>query len=206
VQQRLALVFSSFLEIRAASKVAAILNAHGLTLPRRDRFGEVVWRRPTVRAVVGILRNPAYAGAFVYVRHEAVRRDPTRRRPLQRLRPITAWRIHLPDKYPAYITWPVYEGIQAMLDDNRSEYTRAGTRGVPREGRALLHGIVSCGESGHKLNVIYRPRPRSCCVELRHRYGGPVCQMIPADPVDERVVAAFFAALAPAELDLLSGS
>ncbi len=202
VQQRLALVFSTFLEVRSASQVAAILNRQGLTLPRRDRFGEVVWRRPTVGAVVGILRNPAYAGAFVYGRHEAVRRDPTRRRPRQRLRPIAAWRIHLPDKYPAYITWPMYERIQAMLDDNRSEYTRAGTRGVPREGSALLHGLVYCGESGHKLNVIYRPQPRYCCVELRHRYGGPACQTIPADPVDARVVAAFFAALAPAELDL----
>jgi hypothetical protein len=151
---------------------------------------------------VGILRNPAYAGAFVYGRHEAVRRDPTRRRPLQRLRPMAAWRIHLPDKYPAYIGWLLYERIQAMLDDNRSEYTREGTRGVPREGSALLHGIVYCGESGHKLNVIYRPHPRYCCVELRHRYGGPACQTIPADPVDARVVAAFFAVLAPAQLDL----
>jgi DNA invertase Pin-like site-specific DNA recombinase len=202
VQQRLMLVFTTFLEVRSASKVAAVLNAQGLALPRRDRFGDVVWRRPTCSAVVGILRNPAYAGAFVYGRHEAVRRDPTRRRPVQRLRPIAAWRIHIPDKYPAYIDWALYARIQTMLDDNRSEYTRDRTRGVPREGRALLQGMVYCGESGHKLNVIYRPHPHYCCVELRHRYGGSACQHIPADPVDARVVAAFFAALAPAELDL----
>jgi DNA invertase Pin-like site-specific DNA recombinase len=202
VQHRLALVFSTFLELRSASKATAVLNAQGLTLPRRDRFGEVVWRRPTCSAVVGILRNPAYAGAFVYGRHEAVRRDHTRRRPLQRLRPIAAWRIRLPDKYPAYIAWPMDERIQAMLDDNRSEYRRAGPRGVPREGSALLHGLVYCSESGHTLKVIYRPQPRYCCLELRHRYGGPVCQTIPATPVDARVVAAFFAVLAPAHLDL----
>jgi DNA invertase Pin-like site-specific DNA recombinase len=202
VQQRLLLVFRTFFEVRAASKVAAVLNAQGLALPRRDQFGEVVWRRPTCSAVVTILRNPAYAGAFVYGRHEAVRRDPTRRRPLQRLRPMAAWRIHLPDKYPAYIDWATYERIQAMLDDNRSEYTRERTRGVPREGRALLQGLVYCGESGHKLNVIYRPHPRYCCVELRHRYGGAACQDIPAPPVDAQVVAAFFAVLAPAHLDL----
>ena len=202
VQQRLALVFTTFLEVRSASKTATIFNANGLTVPRRDRFGDLVWRRPTCSAIVSILRNPAYAGAFVYGRHETVRRDPLRRRPLQRLRPIAEWRIPIPDTYPAYVAWSVYENIQTMLDDHRSEYTRDRTRGIPREGSALLQGIAYCGESGHKLNVIYRPHPHYCCVELRHRYGGSACQHIPADPVDARVVAAFFAALAPAELDV----
>jgi len=170
-------------------------------VPRRDRFGEADWRQATCSAVVSILRNPAYAGMFVYGRHEAVRRDPTRRRPLQRLRPREAWGICIPDKYPAYIAWSDYEKIQAMLDENRSEYTRDRTRGVPREGSALLQGLVYCGESGHKLQVTYRPRPRYSCVELQHRYGTAVCQNIPADPVDAQVVAAFFAVLAPAQLD-----
>jgi DNA invertase Pin-like site-specific DNA recombinase len=202
VQQRIALVFATFLEVCSASQTAAVLNQQRLCLPRRDRFGDTVWRRPTVSAVLAILRNPAYAGAFVYGRRQAVRRDPTARRPVQRALPIEAWRIRVPDKYPAYIAWALYEKIQAMLDTNRADYTRDQARGVPRDGSALLQGIVYCGESGHKLSVIYRPRPYYRCVELRRRYGGPVCQHIPADPVDARVVAAFFAALAPAELDL----
>jgi hypothetical protein len=202
VQERLLLVFATFLEVRSASKVAAVLTAQGLAVPRRDRFGEAAWRQATCSTVVGILRNPAYAGMFVYGRHEAVRRDPMRRRPLQRLRPREAWGICIPDKYPAYISWPQYERIQAMLDENRNEYTRDRTRGVPREGSALLQGLVYCGESGHKLQVSYRPTARYSCVELHHRYGTAVCQTIPADPVDAQVVAAFFAVLAPAQLDL----
>jgi DNA invertase Pin-like site-specific DNA recombinase len=54
VHYRLALVFSPLLPVRAASKATAVLNAQGLTVPRRDRFGAVVWRRPTCSAVVGI--------------------------------------------------------------------------------------------------------------------------------------------------------
>jgi hypothetical protein len=65
-----------------------------------------------------------------------------------------------------------------------------------------LQGLVYCGESGHKLPVTYRPRPRYSCVELPHRYGTAVCQHIPADPVDAQVVAACFAVVAPAQLDL----
>jgi hypothetical protein len=36
----------------------------------------------------------------------------------------------------------------------------------------------------------------------RLRYGVPICQRIPADPVDKQVVRAFFEALSCAELDL----
>jgi len=37
---------------------------------------------------------------------------------------------------------------------------------------------------------------------LRQQYRVPVCQYVPADPVDARVVEAFFAALSPVELDV----
>ncbi len=39
------------------------------------------------------------------------------------------------------------------------------------------------------------------CNYLRRQYGVAVCQYIPADPVDARVVEAFFEALSPMELD-----
>jgi hypothetical protein len=93
-----------------------------------------------------------------------------------------------------------------MLDDNRAEYRRENRRGVPRGGAALLQGIVYCGESGHKMTVQYKQGTHYRCNELRNRYGVPVCQHIPADPVDARVVAAFFAALSPAELDVYEHS
>ncbi len=201
VQHRLELVFSTFLQVRSASKTAKTLNTQELSIPRRDRFGDVVWRRPTVGAVLLILRNPAYAGAFVYGRRLCVRKDLAHR-PLQRALPMQSWKKRINDKYPAYISWETYEMIQRMLDDNRAEYTRERTRGVPREGAALLQGIAYCGESGHKMVVQYKQGTHYRCTELLWRYGLPVCQHIPADPVDAWVVAAFFEALAPAELDI----
>src|SRR5919204_2226521 len=68
VQDRLALVFATFLEVRSASRVPHSFNTHDLLLPRRDRFGDVVWKKPTVAALLEVLKNPAYAGAFVYGR------------------------------------------------------------------------------------------------------------------------------------------
>ena len=74
VQDRLDLVFTTFLRIKAACRVVQLFNDRDLLLPRRDRFGDLVWRRPTASAILSILKNPAYAGAFVYGRTRAVPR------------------------------------------------------------------------------------------------------------------------------------
>ena len=105
------------------------------------------------------------------------------------------------DKYPAYVSWETFEKIQAMLRDNYAEYDRNKTRGIPRDGEALLHGLVYCGACGHKMVVQYKGGTRYLCNYLRQQHGTPVCQSIPAGPIDAAAVDAFFRALAPAELD-----
>ncbi len=142
VQQRLELVFRTFLQVRSASKVLRFFTAQQLLLPRRDRFGDVVWKKPTVSALLAVLKNPAYAGSFVYGRTRTIRTGPGPRQASQKKLPIAEWRIRVPDKYPAYISWETYERIQAMLQDNYAEYDRNKTRGVPRPGAALLHGLI----------------------------------------------------------------
>ena len=75
---------------------------------------------------------------------------------VQKPLPMDQWKVCLRDKYPAYIGWDTFERIQAMVRDNYSEYDRNKSRGVPRPGKALLHGIVYCGECGHKMVVQYK--------------------------------------------------
>ncbi|MGC1953690.1 MAG: recombinase zinc beta ribbon domain-containing protein, partial [Gammaproteobacteria bacterium] len=60
---------------------------------------------------------------------------------------------------------------------------------------------VYCGKCGHKLVVQYKGGTRYLCNYFRQQYGTPVCQYLPADPIDAHVVNAFFAALSPLELD-----
>jgi DNA invertase Pin-like site-specific DNA recombinase len=202
VQGRLALVFTTFLQVRAASRVVQFFNGRDLLLPRRDRFGDLVWRRPTISAILSILKNPAYAGAFVYGRTRSVPRADDPDEFVQKPLPMAEWKVCLRDKYPAYIGWDTFEKIQGMIRDNHSEYDRNKSRGVPRPGKALLHGIVYCGECGHKMVVQYKGGPRYLCNYLRQQYRVPVCQNLPADPIDAHVVQAFLDALSPAELDL----
>jgi DNA invertase Pin-like site-specific DNA recombinase len=206
VQDRLALIFTTFLRARSASKVLQFLNTHDLCLPRRDRFGDVVWKKPTVAAILQILKNPAYAGAFVYGKTRSVRKDPTSPHTQEVRLPMAEWKIRINDIYPAYITWDTFEQIQQMLVENYAAYDRNKSRGVPRDGAALLHGMVYCGECGHKMVVQYKNGTRYLCNYLRQQYHVPVCQYIHADPVDEKIVEAFFQALSPVELDVYAAA
>jgi DNA invertase Pin-like site-specific DNA recombinase len=201
VQGRIDLIFATFLRLRSIAKVVRSFKEQDLLIPRRDSLGDVAWKKPSVAGLGSTLKNPAYAGAFVYGRTRSVRTGPDQPA-VQKLQPMAEWRIRIPDKYPAYIDWATYEKIQAMIRDNYSEYDRNRTRGVPRPGKALLHGIVSCGECGHQMVVQYKPKTHYICNYLRQQHQVPVCQYLPADPIDDHVVQLFFAALAPAELDI----
>ena len=206
IQDRLDLVFTTFLRLRSASKVLQFLNAHDLGLPRRDRFGDVVWKKPTVAAILQILKNPAYAGAFVYGKTRSIRKDPASPHTQEVRLPMDQWKIRINDVYPAYISWETFERVQQMLADNYAAYDRNKSRGVPRDGAALLHGIVYCGECGHKMVIQYKHGTRYHCNYLRQQYRVPVCQDIPADPVDLQVVESFFQALSPVELDVYAAA
>lgn len=108
-------------------------------------------------------------------------------------------------RYPAYVSWETYEEIQRTLRDNHAEYTKHKTRGIPREGAAVLHGITYCGVCGYKMRVQYSPEARYICnYHQTQQPGSGVCQNLPAEEIDKAVVNAFFAALQPAELDLYS--
>jgi DNA invertase Pin-like site-specific DNA recombinase len=202
VQGRIALIFETFLRVRSATQVVRSFNDNSLLIPRKDDLGDIAWRRPTVPAICSALENPAYAGAFVYGRTRTLLKPGSTCERTQKRLPMGEWKIRINDNYPAYIDWATFETIQAMLRDNSSEYDRNKTRGVPRLGKALLHGIVHCGECGHQMVVQYKPKTHYICNFLRQQHQVPVCQYLPADPIDDFAVRSFFEALSPAEMDL----
>jgi len=204
VQDRVTLVFDSFLRLRTTMQVTRALHARGLMLPRSDRRGETHWAQPNRAAVTEMLKNPAYAGAFAYGRTQMREAATPGGRRVQVRRPGGACKIMVRDRYPAYVPWATHEKIQAMLRDNRAEYDRLKTRGVPRDGAALLHGITWCGECGHKMAVRYERSSEYVCTYLQRQQGAPVCQKLRAARIDDRVAAAFLEAVVPAEMDAWS--
>lgn len=206
VQDRIALLFHSFLAQRSATQVVRTWRQQRLTLPRRDRFGVIAWRVPSVASVISTLRNPAYAGAFVYGRTRTEHTGLSAQRCQQKVLPISQWKICVKDKYPPYVDWDTFEKVQSILSDNYAEYDRNRSRGIARPGKALLQGLVYCGQCGHKMVVQYKGGTRYLCNYLRQQFREPVCQFLPADAIDAKVLEAFFAALSPVELDAYSAA
>jgi len=82
-----------------------VFNTHDLWLPRRNRFGDLVWKAPRGAAVLAIFQHPASAGAFTYGRSRTRRREATQARPSITRLPQEQWRIGIPDVSPPDISW-----------------------------------------------------------------------------------------------------
>jgi DNA invertase Pin-like site-specific DNA recombinase len=202
VQSRIDLLFATFLRLKSISQVVAFCTEHELLSPRREPGGELIWRKPSVGGVGLILLNPAHAGAFVYGRTRSVPKIGSPRRHVQERLPLAEWKICIRDKYPAYVDWDTYLRIRTMIWNNHNQCAPEESHGVPRAGKALLPGLLYCGICGHKMFVRYKSGIRYVCAHLRRDRGLPLCQYLPAAPIDDHVVRAFFAVLAPAELDV----
>jgi DNA invertase Pin-like site-specific DNA recombinase len=207
VQARLGLVFTKFRELGSAKAVTRYLRAAGLALPVRPLRGpephEVAWQPADSARVLHILKNPAYAGAYVYGRR---RQEPGRRRPgAQRCGtvavPLPEWPVCLRDAQPGYIGWETYIANRKRLADNLGRYG-SGKPGLPRKGRALLQGIAVCGRCGRRMTLHYsgphgdHPVYR-CAADKDQRGDGSGCQEVRALAVDAEVERLVLAALAP---------
>jgi len=207
IQHTLELVFARFAALGSAQKVLRSLRDDGVLVPRRQRGGpfqgQVRWRKPTAAALTDILRNPAYAGTCAYGR-KGPPPDPARRpgQPRASARPVEEWTSLHHDVDPAYVSWEQYMANRARLADHASAFARRA-RAAPRDGAALLAGLVVCGRCGYQMHVVYKPRQRYACVALAAAYGAATCLHLDGARLDAAVVDAFFTALAPAELDVL---
>jgi hypothetical protein len=152
VQHAIPVVFQTLLERRSASQVVRCFRHQGLRLPRRQRHCATVWRTPTVAAVMTILRNPASAGALAYGTTQR-QVPPGGGRSQQRRLPASPWKGLVHDRYPASVTWATFARIDAILEDTYAPYGQHTRRGIPRQGAAMLPGLVSCGRCGHTMAV-----------------------------------------------------
>ena len=197
-------VFAAFTATGSAYGVAGAFA--GRRFPRRAYggtwAGQLRWGRLTHARAAGILRNPAYAGAYVYGRRrsrQVVDPDGSVRSSVTEL-PRDQWEVLIPDHHPGYITWEDYLANEARLAANR---TNAGAR-PPREGTALCQGIVFCGACGRAIQVRYQDRyPRYECSHSRADHvATPLCGSVRADTIDQAVAAALLAAVEPAQVTL----
>ena len=208
VRERLGCVFEGYRRHGVVRAVVRELKEQGLELPTRviasEGHGSLVWKAPTLSTVVRILHNPAYAGAYVYGRSEysAELRSAKTGKAAAHIRSLEQWPVKITAHHPAYLRWEEYVKNQERLREN---WNHAESRGAPREGRALLQGIVYCGVCGRKMSVQDRAArenraPSYTCLKGYHDGDEKICQSMTSRPVDAAVVEVFLGAVSPLSL------
>lgn len=159
VQEVISLVFAKFVELGSGRQVFLWLRAEDISLPVVKRNSDVcrlAWKPPTYHAVMQILKNPVYAGAYAFGRTgstlriedgRAVKTDGHRK-------PQEAWNVLIQDNHTGYIDWSRFEENQKMLLENAHMKKRA-SRKSGRGGRALLTGMLRCGKCSRRMRTFY---------------------------------------------------
>jgi hypothetical protein len=207
VREVVRLIFDKYDELGTAWGVFHYLIRNNIRLGFRPfhgpNRGNLEWRRPVLLTVFQILRHPIYAGAYTYGRrpHKRVRTASGERTIAGNWVPMEQWKVLKRDCLPAYITWERYMANQESLHQHRSG---AGCKGSPREGSALLTGLIVCGNCGRCLQASYRTRYGAYYSCVRHLHEGTeqTCYGLKAAPVDDLVERQVLRALEPAALEL----
>ena len=162
VREVVALLFKIFKEQGSAYAIAHYFANHNLKFPKRAYGG--VWRgkliggQLTLSRVLGALKNPSYAGTYVYGRyHYCKSLSPEGNLRVKMLkRPQNDWQVTIQEYHEGYITWNDYLENLKRLEQNQTNGKETLLPGPVREGLALLHGLLVCSYCGHKITVRYQ--------------------------------------------------
>lgn len=209
VQQSVRLLFETFRRTGSAMATVKYFAEQSLRFPRRvhtgPNKGDLVWAGLEHSRVLRILHNPRYTGAFVYGRTHT-RRTVEGDWVIEDV-PREEWEVLIRSAHAGYIDWEEYEQNQRHLRDNCQAYGADRRKSPPREGPALLQGLLICGRCGKRMTVRYHSRrgqliPDYVCQREGIEHGEPICQHIPGAAIDEAVGNLLVEAVTPVTLDV----
>jgi DNA invertase Pin-like site-specific DNA recombinase len=206
VQRAVRVVFERFALEPSTGAVVRWAQQAGFKIPtRRKNDGELDWHALTLGRLTGMLHNPTYAGVYVYGRkpmRKVIANGEIRERPTRL--PVDEWPVRIDAAHPAYITWETFVSNEQRLRENTPRMHGA-VAGAPKNGPALLTGIVLCGRCGRRMRVDYTTSERRywryLCVG-EQMSGGSICWSVNGDAVDADVENLFLETMTPSEIDL----
>ena len=208
LQEVIRLIFARFRELGSGRQVLLSMKADQIYFPRPSDEGCMTsfeWRPIRYRNVISILKNPFYAGVYVYGKSEKRTSlvEGRARRSYGHGKPIGTWEVMIKEHHEGYIDWAEYERNQKQLALNN--YRRAGGAKSGRGGRALLSGIMTCGRCGRRLSVAYTGNPQSRPVYRCHSpnfmMGLPRCMTFGGPRIDAAIARELLRAVEPLAID-----
>jgi DNA invertase Pin-like site-specific DNA recombinase len=208
VQGAVRMVFDSFRQTGSAYGVVRQLADRQVRFPKRSYGGvwngQLRWGRLCHGRVLSILRNPAYAGAYVFGRYRGCKSFSPEGQVRARVAamPMADWKVLLKDKHPGYIGWEEFLANQQLLAENQTNEST----GAAREGNALLQGLILCGRCGRRMAPRYGgsngTSPSYECSWRRRELAGRGCGSVRADVLDAAVAERVMDVLTPAQLEI----
>jgi excisionase family DNA binding protein len=202
------LIFARFREVGSARQVLLSMKADQIHFPRPSDEGRMTsfdWMPIRYRNVIAVLKNPFYAGVYVYGKSEKRTAivEGRARRSYGHGKPIGTWEVMMKDHHEGYIGWAEYERNQKQLALNN--YGRTGGVKSGRGGKALLSGIMTCGRCGRRLSVAYTGNPQSRpvyrCDKPNLMMGLPRCMTFGGPRVDAAIGRELLLAVEPMAID-----
>jgi DNA invertase Pin-like site-specific DNA recombinase len=207
------MVFRLFQESGSAYGVVQRFAQDGLRFPKRAYGGawngKLIWGRLSHERVLGLLRNPSYAGTYVFGRNQyakTITSDGEVRKTVRAV-PMPDWRVHLRQHHEGYIKEEEFDQNQQRLAHNRTNGEGTGLSGPAREGLAVLQGLLLCGACGRALTIRYQGNGGiypiyHCTWRRREGLAAKGCVTVRTDLLDDAICEEVFKALKPAELQL----
>lgn len=208
LQEVIRLIYVRFRELGSARQVLLSMKADQIHFPRPSDEGRMTsfdWMPIRYRNVIAVLKNPFYAGVYVYGKSEKRTAivEGRARRSYGHGKPIGTWEVMIKDHHEGYIDWAEYERNQKQLALNN--YGRAGGAKSGRGGRALLSGIMTCGRCGRRLSVAYTGNPQSRpvyrCDKPNLMMGLPRCMTFGGPRIDAAIAKELLRAVEPMAID-----
>ena len=207
VQHSMRVFFATFERTGSAWATVQTFRQEGLKFPRRGQAGtgEVAWQVLTHHIALDTLHNPRYAGAFCFGRTRRWK-DLEGKCHSQEL-PRDQWRFLKQNAHAGYVSWDQFLTNQKRLLQNTQAHGGERKAGPPREGPALLQGLVVCGKCGNSMTICYHHRggrltPDYVCQKNCVQRAEDTCQRIPGGGIDEAVGKLLVQSVTPLALEI----
>jgi len=207
VRSAIGLIFERFPIEPTAGALLRWAHGAGFEVPTRrcfsDGTSELSFGPLYASRLKDILRSPIYAGAYAYGRrcqtkaiidgeiHTACRTKAPEE-----------WTALIQDAHEGYVSWETYLSNQERMRENAA---RRPNKGAPREGQALLVGVLLCGLCGRRMRVGYTgssgKRYQYVCVGAVDR-GTKACWTVSGPAIDAAVEDLLLRMIVPSELEL----
>lgn len=213
VRHTLELFFKVFKEQGSAYGVVKHFTRHHIQFPKRiyngALKGKLIWEKLSQSQAQKILKNPSYAGTYVYG-HRKYQKKLSESGQLKKscmTLPMDEWSIMIKDHHKGYISWENYLDHQNILKQNHSSREENRLPTNAREGLALLQGLLICGECDRRLSTSYKNKGKiypiySCNRKQKEKKEARSCFSVRATPLDQALSEKVLMAINPAQIEI----